>query len=60
MDRSLLADLEAFPEGLPAAAVESNMLQLVLAVQFMHDNQVRHSCILFVIMPLKTLCKPHI
>ena len=40
MDRSLLADLEANPEGLPSTAVQSNMLQLVLAVQFMHDNQV--------------------
>ena len=41
MDRSLLADLEAYPEGLPIRTVEANMLQLVLAVQFLHNNKVR-------------------
>lgn len=41
MDRSLLADLEAYPEGLPIKTVEANMLQLVLAVQFLHNNKVR-------------------
>lgn len=40
MDRTLLHDMEEMPQGIPNDAVESHMLQLVHAVQFLHQNKV--------------------
>lgn len=40
MDRTLLQDLETVKDGLPAEDVQSHMLQLVLAVAFLHKNKV--------------------
>lgn len=40
MDRTLLHDMEEMPHGIPNEAVECNMLQLVHAVQFLHQNKV--------------------
>lgn len=40
MDRTLLHDMEQMPHGIPEETVESYMLQLVQAVQFLHQNKV--------------------
>lgn len=40
MDRTLLHDMEQMPHGIPEETVESYMLQLVEAVQFLHQNKV--------------------
>lgn len=40
MDRTLLQDLEQTKDGLPAEDVESHMLQLLRAVQFLHKHKV--------------------
>ena len=40
MDKTLLHDMEQTRYGLPAEDVESHMLQLILAVQFLHKNKV--------------------
>ena len=40
MDRTLLHDMELMPYGIPYETVESYMLQLVQAVDFLHQNKV--------------------